>query len=290
MAFIGIQPGREWLFQPQPRRAVAVNDTTAWRLNPSHRRVYDRLNLALAAGMRAAPCGLPPADYGIAPTTELFVKPIINLAGMALGARALTADKIPNEPGSFWCERLRGEQSSSDCLVERGVARWFAHTRAADERDGARPLYWEVGAAMPHLEPILAGLVRHHLAGYSGLCNIELIGGQPVEMHLRGSNGFFDFYGPEFFHAWVALTDGLAFEPPPAIPGGYVISVFGKGEPDPTATARAKARGVQVQPDAHTPDRIAILRTTDLAAGLEAATALRPKSARRTAPTATERG
>lgn len=274
MAFIGIQPGREDIFQPQPRREVAVNDINAWRLNPSHRRVYDKLQLALSSGLRAAPCGLPPADYGIAPRTELFVKPIINLAGMAKGARALRAEQVPDEPGSFWCERLQGEQSSSDCLVEQGRARWFAHTRASDERDGARPLYWEVGAHLPHLEPILAGLVRHHLPGYTGVCNIELIGGQPVEMHLRGSNGFFDFYGPEFLRAWVALVDGQRFAPPPPIPGGYVISVFGAGEPDARAMTEAQAAGVYVQPDSYTPDRIAILRTTNLEAGLQAARAL----------------
>ncbi len=271
MAFIGIQPGREALFQPQPRRDVAVNDRSAWRLNPSHRRVYDRLSLALAAGLRAAPCGLPPADYGIAPEATLFVKPIINLSGMALGARALRADQVPDEPGSFWSEQLRGAQTSSDCLVDRGEARWFAHTRASQERSGARPLYWEVGASLPPIEPILAGLVRHHLAGYSGLCNIELIGGQPVEMHLRGSNGFFDFYGPDFMTAWVALVDGQRFQPPQAIPGGYVISVFGEGSPAPDAVARAQAAGVAVQPDPHTADRIAILRTQDLQTGLDAA-------------------
>ncbi|WPL19632.1 hypothetical protein Thiowin_04769 [Thiorhodovibrio winogradskyi] len=277
MAFIGIQSGREALFQPQPRHDVAVNDINAWRMNPSHRRVYDRLSLALAAGLRAAPCGLPPADYGIAPQVILFVKPIINLAGMAKGARALRADQMPDEPGSFWCEQLSGEQSSSDCLVDQGEARWFAHTRASDARDGARPLYWEVGARMPHLEPILGGLVRHHLPGYSGLCNIELIGGQPVEMHLRGSNGFFDFYGPEFMPAWVALVDGQRFEPPPAIPGGYVISVFGKGEPAPELIKAAQAQGVRVQPDNHTKDRLAILRTRDLDAGLQIARTLGAK-------------
>lgn len=274
MAFIGIQPGREAIFKPQPQRDVAVNDTNAWRLNPSHHQIYDRLSLALAAGLRAAPCGLPPADFGIGPQVSLFVKPIINLAGMAKGARALRAEQVPDEPGSFWCEQLTGEQSSSDCLVGQGEARWFAHTRASDVRDGARPLYWEVGAEMPHLEPILSSMVRKHLPGYTGLCNIELIGGQPVEMHLRGSNGFFDLYGAEFMRAWVALVDGQRFSPPPAIPGGYVISVFGEGEPEPEAMQAAKDQGVTVQPDRHTKDRIAILRTRDLAAGLQSARAL----------------
>lgn len=278
MAFIGIQPGREALFEPQPRRDVAVNDSNAWRLNPSHRKVYDRLNLALTSGLRAAPCGLPPADYGIAPQVDLFVKPIINLAGMAKGAHVVRADQIPDAPGSFWCECLQGEQSSSDCLVEQGAARWFAHTRASEQRAGARPLYWEVGASLPHLEPVLAGLIRHHLPGYTGLCNIELIGGRPVEMHLRGSNGFFDFYGPEFMRAWADLSDGQRFQAPAPVPGGYVISVFGTAQPDPALLAKMQTTDLRVQLDAQTPDRIAILRTTDLDAGLQAARALRQTS------------
>jgi len=267
--FIGVLPEREHLFQPRPRRDVGVNDAAAWRLNPAHRRVYDKLSLALDAGLRAAPCGVDPRACGIAPDAQVFVKPIVNLAGMAVQARAVPADAVPSEPGSFWSERLEGPHTSSDCLVQDGRAVWFAHTRGSNAKDRERPIYWEVGAALPDLEPRIAAWVARHLQGYRGLCNLEMIGGRPIEAHLRGSNGFFDFYGPDFIPAWVALVDAAAFTPPPPIPGGFVISVFGEVVIDEAQRSAASGQGVQIDLDTRTADRSAILRCTDKAAGLD---------------------
>ncbi len=267
MPFIGVLPERISLFQPQPRRAVAVNDAAAWRLNPAYRQVYNKLDLALAARLTAAPCGVAPGEFGIAAQSPLFVKPIINLFGTALGAQKVSSAEVPPTPGSFWCECLNGEHSSSDCLVENGEPRWFAHTLASTEKDAERPLYWSIGVARPDLEPILTTIIHRHLAGYTGLCNIELIGGQPIELHLRGSNGFFDFYGTEFLPSWVALVDGEPFTPPPPIPGGYVLSLFGHGTLKKEFVAQNIPQGVKVQIDQHTPGRIAILRCTELEAG-----------------------
>jgi len=274
MPFIGVVPERAALFTPAPHRAVAVSDAAAWRLYPAHRNVYNKLEVALAAGLRAAPCGVAPREYGIADETPVFVKPIINLFGAARGARRTRADRVPEAPGWFWCECLSGEHLSSDCLVREGESYWFAHSVAAVEKDAERPVYWHVGVARPEWEPRLADWVRRCLPGYTGLCNIEALGGCPIEIHLRGSNGFFDFYGPAFVPAWVALVDGTDEAPPPPVPGGYVLSVFGRAEPSAAAWALAAAQGVQVQRDRHTPGRVAILRCRDLAAGLRARAAL----------------
>lgn len=269
MPFIGVLPEREYLFQPSPRRDVGVNDAAAWRLNPAHRQVYDKLWLALDAGLRAAPCGVDPRDCGIASDAQVFVKPIVNLAGMAVRARAVPADAVPSEPGSFWSERLEGPHTSSDCLVQDGRAVWFAHTRGSDEKDRERPVYWEIGAALPDLEPVIAEWIARHLRGYGGLCNLEMIGGRTIEVHLRGSNGFFDFYGPDFIPAWVALIDGAPFTPPRPIPGGFVISVFGEVAIDEAQRRAAAGQGVRIDIDTHTADRAAILRCSDKAAGLD---------------------
>ncbi|PYF99477.1 hypothetical protein D893_02629 [Thioalkalivibrio sp. ALE21] len=267
MPFVGVLPERRHIFRPEPRREVAVSDAAAWRLNPGHRHVYDKLRLALDAGLTAAPCGVAPTDLGLDAADTVFVKPVINLAGMGLDARALPAGEVPAEPGSFWCQRLEGAHTSTDCLVENGEVRWFAHTRGSDEKDAARPIYWEVGAAVPEVEPWIADWVRRSLAGYSGICNIELIGGRPIEAHLRGSNGFFDFYGPQFIPAWVALADGEPFAPPPPIPGGYILSIFGEVELTDDDFRAAEDTGVDLQPDPSTPGRAAILRTRDRDAG-----------------------
>ncbi len=267
MPFVGVLPERRHLFQPPPRREVAVSDAAAWRLNPEHRHVYDKLHLALEAGLTAAPCGVAPMDLGVAPDDTVFVKPITNLAGMGLHARTMSARDVPAEPGSFWCQRLEGAHTSTDCLVENGEARWFAHTRGSAEKDAARPIYWEIGVDLSEREPWIADWVRRNLAGYRGLCNIELIGGRPIEAHLRGSNGFFDFYGPDFIPAWVALSDGAPWTPPPPVPGGFIISVFGDADLSEPHRQAAAAADVDLQPDPSTPGRAAILRTRNRNAG-----------------------
>jgi hypothetical protein len=269
MPFIGVLPERRHLFQPQPRAQLPVNDAAAWRLNPAHRHIYDKLRLALDAGLTAAPCGVSPMDLGIAPDAEVFVKPITNLAGMGLSARSVRADQVPMEPGSYWCERLTGTHTSSDCLVQDGEPRWFAHTRGSDLKDASRPVYWAIGVELPQIEAWVGDWVRRNLAGYTGICNIELIGGKPIEAHLRGSNGFFDLYGPDFLPAWVALVDGDDFSPPPPIPGGYVISVFGEADLSDEHLQAAETLGVKVQRDPSTPGRSAILRCREREAGFE---------------------
>ncbi len=268
MPFIGVLPERAHIFNAQPRREVAVSDAAAWRLNPDHRQVYNKLALAINAGLLAAPCGVDPRDLGLRGDDLVFVKPIINLAGMALEARAVRADAVVMDPGCFWCEHLSGAQTSTDCLVQDGEPVWIAHTEASAEKSSQRPIYWRVGAALPEIDTIAIDWVRANLAGYTGICNLELIGGRPIEAHLRGSNGFFDLYGGDFVPAWAALMDGAPFTPPPPPPGGLIISVFGHGSVTPHQIAAAEAVGVQVQPDRNTPDRVAILRCRELAAGM----------------------
>jgi hypothetical protein len=267
MPFVGVLPERTHLFKPEPQGEVAVSDSAAWLLNPKHRHVYDKLRLALESGLTAAPCGVAPMDLGVASEDTVFVKPITNLAGMGLDARAMGADEVPAEPGSFWCQRLEGAHTSTDCLVEDGEVRWFAHTRGSNEKDAARPIYWEIGVDLSEREPWIADWVRRNLAGYSGICNIELIGGRPIEAHLRGSNGFFDFYGPDFIPAWVALCDGEPWNPPPPVTGGFIISVFGAADLGETNRKAAADAGVDLQSDPSTPGRSAILRTRNRDAG-----------------------
>ena len=262
MPFLGVLPERQHLFQPEPVAEVGVCDAEAWRLNPKHRHVYEKLALARSQGLRAAPCGVDPTSTGLKPRDRVFIKPIVNLAGMSLGAHTNAAAEVPATPGSFWCEYLEGEQTSTDCLVRNGEVLWFAHTRAADERNNNRPIWWQIGVDLPHLEPLIARFVQSRLPGYTGLCNVEMIGAHVIEMHLRGSNAFFDFYGDDFMPAWVALVDGRDVAMPPAIPGGAIWSVFGKGECN--FENLVLRPGVSATSDPHTEDRLAVIRAPNL--------------------------
>ncbi|OQX02849.1 MAG: hypothetical protein BWK73_41325 [Thiothrix lacustris] len=276
MAFHGVLPHRQPLFQPAPRRDIGVNDTHAWRLNPAHRHVYDKLQLALAQGLRAAACGVDPLSVGIQTATPLFVKPITNLLGMSLNAQATTAGDLASgrtqvAPGCFWSEYLVGDHTSTDCLVLAGKVLWLAHTQGATDKDKQRPIYWHIGVRLPALEPLLTVFVETQLPGYTGLCNVEMIGGKVIEMHLRGSNGFFDFYGAHFVPAWVELVDKRVWQGLEAVREGYVYSLFGEGRLPADYADIAAVHGVKIVPDTVTLDRIAVLYADTLDAAQQVA-------------------
>jgi hypothetical protein len=227
MPFVGLPPERAPLFADvDPVHDIPVSDPAAWRLNPAHRGIYNKLELALAQGVTAAPAGVEPVACGLAPEAAIFVRPIINLHGMGIGARTATAADGATEPGTFWCPRLEGEQMSSDCLVEDGTVRWFRHTRVAERAADSRPLLWEVGVDATEVEPVVSTWAATHLAGYTGIANLELIGGTIIEAHLRGSTGFFEFYGADFFRAWVELVDDGCWRAPAPEGPGFIRSVF----------------------------------------------------------------
>ncbi|SDZ83805.1 hypothetical protein SAMN05660964_00355 [Thiothrix caldifontis] len=280
MPFHGVLPHRQHLFQPQPVQNIGVNDTYAWQLNPEHRHVYNKLALALAQGLQAAPCGIDPLSVGIDAAIPLFVKPITNLLGMSLDAQATTAGDLASgytqcAPGCFWGEYLVGDHTSTDCLVLAGKVLWFAHTQGAITKDKQRPIYWHIGVRLPALEPLIATFIQTQLPGYTGLCNVEMIGDKVIEMHLRGSNGFFDFYGAHFVPAWVELVDKHLWHGLEFVREGYVYSLFGEGELPADYAEIAAAHGVKAVPDTVTRDRIAILYAGTLDAAEQVAMRLR---------------
>lgn len=278
MPFHGVLPQRQYIFTAAtPHADIAVSDAAAWRLYPRHRWIYNKLDLALSQSQPAAPTGVKPRDLGIADKTCVFVRPMLNLLGMAIGAQAMQADQVPETPGYMWSTCLEGEQSSTDCLVQRGRARWFAHTVAGEKTArGGPPAYWCIGVAYPQNETLLAKWIAQNLPDYTGICNFEVIDGVIIEAHLRGSNGFFDFYGEGFIPAWVALVDHNQWLTLPPPPGGYVFSLFAEcDEPihvaDATLAALSSA-SVSIQLDLDDnrrprAGRIAIIRSQTHATG-----------------------
>ncbi|MFA9462139.1 hypothetical protein [Thiohalorhabdus methylotrophus] len=277
MPFHGVAPERRFIFEAaEPLADLGVSDEAAWRLNPAHRWLYNKLDLALSQGLVAAPAGVEPPEMGLKPTEPVFVRPITNLAGMAVGAHKVQAGSMAHAPGTFWCRYLEGEQSSTDCLVREGEVLWFAHTVAGDEWVDGRPVYWQIGVPRPENERVLSEWVAANLPGYTGICNFELIGATIIEAHLRGSNGFFDFYGPGFVPAWVALADEGVWRDPGPPPGGFLFSLFTRrGERLGLELSRAQdlaEGGVSVAMDLDADGRpangrVAIVRSRDFRTG-----------------------
>ncbi len=266
---------------------IATEDSDAWQWYPAHRWVYDKLAVALSQGVDAAPHGTPP------PRFPVFSKPIVNLKGMGIGSRILhtRADYERHyAPGHFWMTLLEGRHVSSDIAVVDGKPRWWRHVTGKPAGQGTFD-YWTVHAqADAEIEARCGKWVQTHLAGYTGMLNLETIGGTIIEAHLRFSDQWPDLYGAGWIAALVRLyergswnfADGERRD-------GFSVVLFGpngaryRHPPAALLDEIKRTRGVSsvqvtfhedLAPERHAMPpggfRLAIVNGSDLAAGLAA--------------------
>ncbi len=181
---------------------IPTEDSDAWLWNPAHRWVYDKLAVALSQNLAAAP-------HGVAPTAfPVFSKPIYNLTGMGVGSRVLASvdDYVSHyQPGHLWMKLLTGDHVSTDLAVVDGVPQWWRHARGMASGDGTFD-HWEISTKPePTLEEWCGSWCRKHLAGYSGMVNLETIGGRIIEVHLRFADQWPDLYGSGWVESLVRL-------------------------------------------------------------------------------------
>lgn len=181
---------------------IPTEDSDAWRWYPDHRWVYDKIAIAHSQGLEAAPHGVPP------PRFPVFSKPITNLKGMGVGSRILhsAAEYEASETaGHMWMPLLDGRHVSSDVAVVAGEPRWWRHVTGAPSGEGTFD-HWTVHAARDaEVEDYCGAWIRRHLGRYTGILNIETIGGRMIEVHLRMSDQWPDLYGAGWVDAVVRL-------------------------------------------------------------------------------------
>jgi hypothetical protein len=111
---------------------------------------------------------------------------------------------------------------------------------------------WIVHAGSePRVEEYCAAWIRRHLSGYTGILNLETIGGTIIEAHLRLSDQWPDLYGRGWVEAFVRLhRDGIWDYPDVDRRNGYSLVLCGAPghryrHPHPSAVAEVKAmRGI----------------------------------------------
>jgi hypothetical protein len=184
---------------------IPTEDCDAWLWYPEHRWVYDKIAIAHSQGLEAAPHGVSPSQFPV------FSKPITNLRGMGVASRVLHSASEYAEsltPGHMWMTRLVGRHVSSDAAVVAGEPRWWRHVTGTPSGEGTFN-YWTVHAAPePAIEEHCGEWIRVNLKGYTGILNIETIGGRMIEAHLRMSDQWPDLYGD----GWVAAVIRLYHE------------------------------------------------------------------------------
>jgi len=161
---------------------VPYRDAKAWLRCPQHNWVYDKLVLAQRCGTPCGPLGVKPKCFPV------ILKPIVNLGGMGRDAERIdsaeqyAAAMNSGAAGRFWMPFFTGEHISLDLVLYRGTVQWHCAWRGYPTEPWS-PAFdrWET---LPHyLLPPLRLL--EHLRDYTGILNVELIGGQLVEAHLR---------------------------------------------------------------------------------------------------------
>jgi hypothetical protein len=204
---------------------VPTEDSDAWLWNPAHRWVYDKIAVAQSQGLDAGPHGTSP------PRFPVFSKPIINLRGMGIGSRILrnAVDyQRHHTAGHMWMLLLKGEHISSDVAVVDGVPRWWRHVTGKPAGEGTFD-FWTVHAASNTvLEQRCGAWIRDNLAGYTGMLNLETIGGVIIEAHLRMSDQWPDLYGKGWVAAVIRLHQRAEWNfPDPDRQDGFSVVLFG---------------------------------------------------------------
>jgi hypothetical protein len=181
---------------------IPTDDVDAYKFNPRQRWIYNKLLVAESQGL---PCGLhvtAPLHYPV------FCKPVTNLRGMGAGTSVLENQRqfLENcRAGDFWMKLLTGEHVSTDWAVVRGETAWCRHTRGMPGVAGTFD-YWVIEAgARSRLETYCREWIRENLPDYTGMLNIETIGGWIIEAHLRFADQWPDLYGCRWLDAVVRL-------------------------------------------------------------------------------------
>jgi hypothetical protein len=202
-----------WRFQYFAHVKTAANipteDCDAWQWYPAHRWVYDKLAVALSQDLVAGPHGTAP------PRFPVFSKPIVNLKGMGVGSRALASPADYDRhysPGHFWMTLLEGRHVSSDIAVVDGEPRWWRHVTGKPAGEGTFD-FWTVHAEPDTgIEAHCGAWIGKNLGGYTGMLNLETIGGTIIEAHLRFADQWPDLYGPGWVDAVVGLYENGAWD------------------------------------------------------------------------------
>jgi hypothetical protein len=183
---------------------IPTEDCDAWRWYPRQRWIYDRLAVALSQNIEAGPHGTP------VPRFPVFSKPIINLKGMGVGSCVLHTQADYDRhyaPGHFWMTLLQGRHVSSDIAIVDGAPRWWRHVTGKPAGEGTFD-YWIIHAEPDAgLEAYCDAWIERHLSGYTGMLNLETIGGKIIEAHLRFADQWPDLYGPGWVDALVGLYE-----------------------------------------------------------------------------------
>ncbi len=205
MAIVERDPWRMQYFRDVPcpdEVFVPTEDPDAYRLYPQHRWIYNKLLIAETQGLACGPHGIVPDHFPV------FSKPIYNLRGMGMETRIfhdLDTYLEGRDPGHMWVTLLEGEHLSSDVAVVDGEPVWWRHVQGTPLGDAMFDHWTVLEDHRPELEAANGQWIRENFRDYTGMLNLETIGGKIIEGHLRFADQWPDLYGRGWVEALVEL-------------------------------------------------------------------------------------
>jgi len=182
--------------------AIPTEDPDSYRLYPRYRWIFNKLLVAESQGLPCGPHGVVPESFPV------FSKPIYNLRGMGMETRVFQDREQyidGRDPGHMWMPVLVGDHVSTDVAVVDGEARWWRHTVGQPLDDGMFDHWTVLAERKPELEAYCEAWIARNLAAYTGMINLETIGGRIIEVHLRFADQWPDLYGAGWVEALVEL-------------------------------------------------------------------------------------
>lgn len=159
---------------------IPINDYDAYKYYINFRHLYNKKWIANSQNIKN---GLSNYNISLVPD-KIIVRPIINLSGMGKGAYFTTRDKITDIPDkSFWCDILIGDHISADIFYNSfGIQGYVVFKGIPD--DGFKFEHWEYLPGYK-LANNITNWIEKHLMGFKGVFNLEIIGDNIIECHLR---------------------------------------------------------------------------------------------------------
>lgn len=205
MPFHVRDPWRLQYFEQVPCPAhvnIAIDDIDCWEWFPDYRYIYDKLNVARSQGVA---CG---TSSQLPETFPVFAKPRVNLHGMGLGSRVIhNREEFSTHMSSdmMWMELFSGDHVSTDCAVVKGEVKWLRHATGFPWTS-AMFRHWIIHATQNiELNDFLVDWVARELPHYTGMINIETIGGKIIEAQIRFADQWCDLNGTDWLDAVVGL-------------------------------------------------------------------------------------
>lgn len=171
-----------------------MDDADFWHTtDPKDLWLFDKLILARKLGYICGPAGVAPPLPGV-----YIVRPCVNYRMMSRGAQFLflTPDNHSAVPdGYFWCESFSGRHLSFD--YHYGHQTLAVEGFRSDHQQLDRFCSWQKVADSYQLPPVLQSIAHR----YQWL-NIEVVGDNIIEAHLRFNDDFANHDASKIMPVW----------------------------------------------------------------------------------------